>query len=256
MATRSLGFPSQMALKGLLLLSLTHTTIGFDCCGGRECNDNWDMYDSATGHCCMLPNGGKMQEETAVGSCSCPSLQSCDKGPKAQAPQPPPPPPPPPQIPAQPQPVPQPEPAPEPQRNHPSYYHGYRHHRRRSNKGDPYRTFEWVMVTCTLFLAFAIGIALYCAVRGVSSSADTVRKSFEGMPLRGEPIQTAHPMVMDNKGMPDPYYMHHGYQAQNSIDPRLLMNMLQFMSQEQQRKYESSEKMHQSESLTQPMSSS
>jgi len=105
--------------------------------------------------------------------------------------------------------------------------------------------FEYVMVTCTIFLVSTIFIALYCALRGVSDSADTVKKTFEGMPLRGayEPIQTAQPMIMDHKGMPDPYYAQHGYQAQGSIDPRLVMNMLQFMSQEQQRKYESSEKM-------------
>jgi len=75
----------QLHLLFVLLVGIcTVPAAAYDCCAGRMCNENWDSFDSATGNCCMLPNGGKMQEQTDVGSCSCPSLQQCDMGPKAE----------------------------------------------------------------------------------------------------------------------------------------------------------------------------
>eukprot|EP00471_Norrisiella_sphaerica_P006993 CAMPEP_0184491176 /NCGR_PEP_ID=MMETSP0113_2-20130426/19761_1 /TAXON_ID=91329 /ORGANISM="Norrisiella sphaerica, Strain BC52" /LENGTH=242 /DNA_ID=CAMNT_0026875431 /DNA_START=60 /DNA_END=785 /DNA_ORIENTATION=+ len=72
-----------MNLRVFLIVAIAGFSTAYDCCTGHLCNENWDQYDSATGNCCMLPGGGKMIEQTNIGSCSCPSLQQCDFGPKA-----------------------------------------------------------------------------------------------------------------------------------------------------------------------------
>jgi len=139
----------QLHLLFVLLVGIcTVPAAAYDCCAGRMCNENWDSFDSATGNCCMLPNGGKMQEQTDVGSCSCPSLQQCDMGPKAE------------------------DHAP------PINKEG------RTAPADPERPFEYVMVGCTIVLVTMMTIIFCASMWKVGSGYEKINEALEKLPLQ------------------------------------------------------------------------